>query len=237
MHSSTWTKQMTSSLIGYARTSTIDQIAGLDEQVHQLSKIGCHRIFKEHVSSVDQKRPELMAALDYLREGDTFAVTKPDRLARSTRDLLSYVDDLTARGVQVRILSMDLDTGSPTARMLLTMLGAVAEFERTIMKERQMAGIAKAKAEGKYNGRKPTAREKQKEVCRMLDDGASPSQIARVLEIGRSSVYRIIDDREDAMAIKGALKSGADSSNTKSECVDGGARPERLEEREPEARQ
>src|SRR4051812_11576916 len=101
---------LTAHIIGYARTSTAEQVAGLDAQVQELKTAGCTKIFQEQVSSVDASRPQLKAALDYVREGDRFVVTKPDRLARSTRDLLTTVDDLQTKGVGLRILSMDLDT-------------------------------------------------------------------------------------------------------------------------------
>jgi len=184
-----------SEMIGYARTSTYDQVAGLEAQIKELEAVGCRRIYSEHVSSFEgQERPELDDAFKFLREGDTFVVTRPDRLARSTRQLLEFVDDLTEKGVRVRILSLDLDTGSSTGRLMLTMLGAVAEFERTLMKERQLSGIAKAKAEGKYTGRKPTAQLKAKEVKAMYAAGKNPTDIARELGLGRSSVYRVIKD-------------------------------------------
>jgi DNA invertase Pin-like site-specific DNA recombinase len=130
--------------------------------------------------------------LDYAREGDVFVVTKPDRLARSTRDLLDLVEGLQARGVTVRILSMNLDTSTPTGTLILTVLGAVATFERGIMLERQREGIAKAKADGKYKGRKPTALAKAEEIKALHKSGVGPSEIARRLDVGRTSVYRVL---------------------------------------------
>lgn len=179
-------------VIGYARTSTLDQTAGLEAQVRDLEAAGCGKVYREQVSSVDAHRPELKAALDYLRQGDTFIVTKPDRLCRSTRDLLDIVDRLIARGVVIRILSMNLDTSTPTGKLILTVLGGVAEFERGIMLERQREGIAKAKAEGKYKGRTPTAKAKAGEVKALADSGMGASEIAKKLGIGRTSVYRIL---------------------------------------------
>jgi len=181
-------------LIGYARTSTIDQKAGLDTQLEELQKLGCDKVFEEQVSSVDiAGRTQLAFALDFIREGDTLVVTKLDRLARSVSHLMQILDDLTAKSAHLRILGLGIDTAGPTGKLILTVLGGMAEFERGIMLERQREGIAKAKAAGKYKGRKPTARAKSKEVMDLLDGGTGPSEIARQLGIGRASVYRIIN--------------------------------------------
>ena len=149
-------------LIGYARTSTVDQVAGLEAQEQQLAATGCTKLFREQASSVGQ-RDQLAAALDFMREGDALVVTRLDRLARSTADLLAIVATLEAKQVGLRILDFggsEVDTRSPTGRMLLTMFAAVAEFERAIMLERQLAGVARARAHGKYKGRIPKARRK-----------------------------------------------------------------------------
>lgn len=191
------TSETTSSgvVIGYARTSTLDQNAGLDDQVAELKAAGCTRIFSEQVSSVDSARPQLQAALQFLREGDVFVCTKPDRLARSTVELLRIVEDLTQRGVAVRLLSMQVDTSSATGRLMLTVLGAVAAFEREIMLERQRAGIAKARAEGKFKGRAPTARAKAAEVHRLIAAGCKPAEIMKLTNISRASFYRITKEQ------------------------------------------
>ncbi|MCP1237012.1 recombinase family protein [Gluconobacter kondonii] len=181
--------------IGYARTSTTEQLAGLEAQSRDLKEHGCERIFSEQVSGASTHRPQLEAALDHMREGDVLMVTKPDRLARSTSDLLSYVEKVKAKGCGLVILSMSgmtLDTANPTSKLMLTMLAAVAEFERDLMKERQAEGIAKAKADGKYLGRKPTARNQTEEVKALAASGMSPSKIAEKLRMGRTSVYRCL---------------------------------------------
>ena len=181
-------------LIGYARTSTIDQKASLDTQLEELQNIGCDKVFEEQVSSVDIKaRTQLATALDFIREGDTLVVTKLDRLARSVSHLMQILDDLTAKSAHLRILGLGIDTAGPTGKLILTVLGGMAEFERGIMLERQREGIAKAKAAGKYKGRKPTARAKSKEVIVLHAAGTGPSEIARRLGIGRASVYRILN--------------------------------------------
>ncbi len=181
---------MSGALVGYARTSTAEQQAGLEAQVAELEAIGCAKVFREHVSSVDADRPQLRAALDWVRDGDTFIVTRPDRLARSVSDLLRIVEDLKARNVAVRILSMGVDTATATGTLILQVLGAVSEFERSVMLERQRAGIAKAKAEGRYKGRAPTARIRTPEVLRLKAEGKTVAEIASSVGISRASVYR-----------------------------------------------
>jgi DNA invertase Pin-like site-specific DNA recombinase len=183
-------------MIGYARTSTVEQEAGLEAQQRDLGAAGCGKVFAERVSSV-AKRAQLEAALDYVREGDTLTVTKPDRLARSVADLLAIVARLEAKGVALRVLSMggsEVDTRTPTGKLMLTMLGAVAEFERALMLERQREGIAKAKDEGKYKGRVPTAQRQADDVRRLKAEGVKPVEVAKRLGIGRASVYRILSE-------------------------------------------
>jgi DNA invertase Pin-like site-specific DNA recombinase len=181
--------------IGYARTSTLEQVAGFEAQKRDLEAAGCSKVFAEQVSSVAQ-REQLEAAIDYLRDGDSLVVTKLDRLARSMRDLLDIVARIEAKGAGLRILAMNLDTTTATGKLMLNVLGSVAEFERSMMLERQREGIAKAKAEGKFKGRKPTARAKTGEVEAMLAAGESPTVVAKKLGIGRSSVYRAMADRK-----------------------------------------
>ena len=178
-------------LIGYARTSTMEQVAGFDAQERDLNSIGCEKVFSEQVSSVGD-RPRLTAALDFLREGDTLVVTKLDRLARSVLHLGEIVNKIREKGANLRILGMDIDTATPTGTLLLNMLGSVAQFEREMMLERQREGIAKAKGEGKYKGRKPTAQAKADEVKALEAAGVSPTEIAKRLGIGRTSVYRAL---------------------------------------------
>ena len=183
-------------LVGYARTSTLDQSAGLEAQLRLLNAEGCERIFEEQVSSVDVRaREKLEEALSYIREGDTLVVTKLDRLARSMAHLMEIRQRLVERGTHLRIIDLNLDTTTPTGKLMLNLLGSVAEFEREIMLERQREGIAKAKAAGKYKGRVPTARAKADQVITLKAEGLGPSEISRRLGIGRASVYRILKDR------------------------------------------
>ena len=184
-------------IVGYARTSTLDQTAGLEAQEHELAEAGCEKVFVEQVSSVDVKaREKLAEALEYIREGDTLVVTKLDRLARSVAHLLEVLSGLEAKGASLRVLSMGIDTGTATGKLMLTLLGGVAEFERSIMLERQREGIAKAKAAGKYKGRKPTARAKADQVLALRAEGLGATDISRRLRIGRASVYRILNQEK-----------------------------------------
>lgn len=180
-------------LVGYARTSTLDQSAGLEAQLRDLKAAGCERVFEEQVSSVDVRaREKLEEALSYVREGDTLVVTKLDRLARSMAHLMEIRQRLEDRGTHLKIINLNLDTTTPTGKLMLNLLGSVAEFEREIMLERQREGIAKAKAAGKYKGRAPTARAKTEEVLALASDGIGATEIARRVGIGRASVYRIL---------------------------------------------
>lgn len=181
-------------LVGYARTSTLDQKASIEAQARDLTAAGCEKLFSEQVSSVDvTNREQLAQALDFIREGDALVVTKLDRLARSVGHLLTIMETIKAKGADLRILSMGIDTATPTGKLMLTVLGGIAEFEREIMLERQREGIAKAKADGKYKGRKPTARAKEEDVLRLKAEGVGATEIAKRLGIGRASVYRILD--------------------------------------------
>jgi DNA invertase Pin-like site-specific DNA recombinase len=179
-------------LVGYARTSTVEQEAGLEAQERDLKKAGCEKVFAEQVSSVAQ-RAKLTAALDFIRDGDILTVTKLDRLARSMRDLLDIVAKVEGKGATLRILAMNLDTATSTGKLMLNVLGSVAQFEREVMLERQREGIAKAKGDGKYKGRAPTARSKKADIERLLAAGVKHADIAKQLGIARSSVYRVAD--------------------------------------------
>jgi DNA invertase Pin-like site-specific DNA recombinase len=187
-------------IVGYARTSSLGQIAGLEAQERELLQAGCEKIFKEQVSSVAE-REQLEQALDFCREGDTFTVTKLDRLARSVGDLLEIVARLEAKKVSLRVLSMSgtqpLDTSTATGKLMLAVIGAVGQAEREAMLERQREGIAKAKAQGRYKGRVPTARRQAAEIIRLKGSGVRPSEIAVRLGIGRASVYRVLGNAEN----------------------------------------
>jgi DNA invertase Pin-like site-specific DNA recombinase len=163
----------------------------MEAQLRDLRAAGCEKIFTEQVSAVG-KRPQLEAALDFIREGDTLVVTKLDRLARSTQHLLEVADWVKAKGADLCILNLGADTSTATGRLMFTVIGAVGCFERELMLERQREGIAKAKVEKKYKGRKPTARARAAEITALKADGVRPVEIARRLGIGRASVYRVL---------------------------------------------
>lgn len=181
--------------LGYARTSTADQTAGLEAQRRDLEAAGCERIFAEQVSSVAASRPELARALDMLRPGDALVVTRLDRLARSVADLVQIVAELQRRSAGLRILALGIDTATPSGQLVVSIFGAIAQFERALMLERQREGIAKAQSEGRYKGRKATAREKSAEILALKAAGKGPSEIARELGIGRASVYRVLGEQ------------------------------------------
>jgi len=175
-------------IVGYARVSSVGQ--SLEAQKEALQH--CDKLFVEKASAKNRDRPVLEQTLDYVRDGDTLICTRLDRIARSTGDLLSIVDQLQGKGVQFKLLQMDLDTNTATGKLILTTLGAIATFERELMLERQAEGIARAKADGKYKGRKPTAMEKRPEVQQLTEQGFNPSQISKKLGVSRSSVYRAL---------------------------------------------
>lgn len=174
--------------VGYARVSTTGQ--SLDTQLEALS--GCEKIFREKISGAKDDRPELQAMLEFVREGDIVEVTKLDRLARNTRHLLEVSEYLQGKGVALNILNIGINTATPTGKLMLTMIGAIATFEREMMLERQAEGIALAKLKGKYKGRKATARSKSQEVIDLVEKGISKPEISRQLGIGITSIYRIV---------------------------------------------
>src|SRR5579872_5783570 len=175
-------------LVGYARTSTADQKAGLEAQERDLRAAGAERVFREHVSSVAQRKG-LAECLAFMREGDALVVTRPDRLARSTAELLTIEADLSRGGIGLVVLSMGgerLDTRNPTSKLMLTILAGVATWEREIMLERQREGIAKAKVKGKYKGRPASIDAFEvKRVARLIGSAAAAKQLG----IARSTVY------------------------------------------------
>lgn len=181
-------------LVGYARTSTLEQDAGLNAQVRDLKTYGCEELYQEQVSSVGE-RQQLDSAIKSLRSGDKLVVCKLDRLARSVRHLGELLEELEAKGAGVVILSMggqQIDTTTATGRMMLNVMASVAQFEREMMLERQREGIAKAKEEGKYTGRRPTAMAKSDAALSLIKSGMSKVKVCEQLGISKASLYRII---------------------------------------------
>jgi DNA invertase Pin-like site-specific DNA recombinase len=180
-------------LIGYARVSSVGQ--NLDVQRAQLQEAGCEKLFEETFTGTTMKgRDQLEAAIDYVREGDVLVVTRMDRLARSLVDLRNIVDRLNGKGVGFRALQQGaIDTTRSDGRLMLNILASFAEFETDIRKERQLEGIAKAKAANVYKGRKPSV--PVSDVRRLAADGLGATEIGKKLGIGRASVYRALANK------------------------------------------
>lgn len=183
------------SIIGYKRVSSIGQN---DER--QLDGITIDELFTDKASGKDTNRPELQNALRFARKGDVFVVHSMDRLARNIVDLRNTVQELNGKGVTVRFVKENLEfTGedSPMSNLLLNMLGAVAEFERSMIKERQREGIAIAKAKGKYTGRKPSLSAEQVDEARKRKAaGESISAIAKDFGVSRPTIYRALESED-----------------------------------------
>ena len=178
-------------IVGYARVSTLDQ--DHTTQQERLEAYGCTKIFAEKKTGTTKKgRTELNDCLEFMREGDKLVITKIDRLARSARDLHNVVHDMDKAGVSLVVLDQQIDTSTPTGKAFLGMLATFAEFETNIRKERQLEGIAKAKAKGVYTGRKATAREKKDEMIALLEQGMSKPKIAKELGVSVASVYNTL---------------------------------------------
>jgi DNA invertase Pin-like site-specific DNA recombinase len=183
-----------SAIIGYARTSTMEQVAGFEDQKRQLEAAGCTKMFAEQISSVSKDRPEFARMLDFAREGDVIVATKIDRLARNAVELLQFAQGLKNRGIGLRILGQNVDTTTPTGWFVLTIFAGLAEMERTQMLERQRIGIEKARRDKRYKGRKPTAPEKVAEVLKLNTDEHRPTDIARRVGLARATVYRLLHE-------------------------------------------
>ncbi|QIJ74609.1 recombinase family protein [Methylobacterium sp. NI91] len=179
--------------IGYARCSAEDQ--NLDVQIARLKAEGCQPIRSEKVSGASRDgRVELAAILDFVRAGDEVVVVRADRLGRDTRDVLNIVHELDQRGAHLTVLDPHLTTRGETGRIVLTVLGMVAEMERRFIKERQREGIAEAKAKGVYKG--GTRRVDRKRVLAMREAGNGPAAIAKALGCSRMQVYRILESNK-----------------------------------------
>ncbi len=174
-------------LVGYARVSTTDQ--SLDVQHDALKAAGCEKVFSEKRSGTNTARDQLQACMEFVREGDVLLVTRLDRFARSSVDLHNLVRSLETKGVGFRCVEQaGVDTTTSSGKLMLSMLGAVAEFETAIRKERQQEGIEKAKAAGVYKGRKRSVDPER--VRQMLSEGMKPGQVAKALGCSRMTVHR-----------------------------------------------
>ena len=180
-------------LVAYIRVSSIGQ--SLEVQRDKMLALGVEadHIFEEKRSGVDSNRPALKDALRFARKGDTFVITKIDRLARSATDLLNIVSELKTKGVSFRVLDQDIDTGSPAGRAMLQMLAVFAEFETAIRSERQMDGIAKAKEQGTKFGRKAQATDDVvSDIRRMRAEGLLIKEIMKSTGLSKATVYRAL---------------------------------------------
>jgi DNA invertase Pin-like site-specific DNA recombinase len=181
-------------LIGYARTSTVDQQAGFEAQLVELNAYGCERTYQEQVSAV-ATRTQLKTAIDMLREGDKLVVTKLDRLARSVSHMGDLLEQIEAKGAGLVILSLGserVDTSTATGKLILNMMVSVAQFEREMMKERQVEGIKRAQAEGKYKGRVPKAMQQADKVKALVAAGVDRVKIQEQLGMSKASYYRCL---------------------------------------------
>jgi DNA invertase Pin-like site-specific DNA recombinase len=190
---------MTGQIVGYIRVSSAGQ--DYDTQLKAVLAAGAsdENVFREKQSGASaDDRPQLQALLKYVRAGDTVVITKIDRLARSVRDLQNIVHSLKLRGVGLHIIDQGCDVTKPAGKLFMDIIGAVAEFERTLLKERQAVGIAAAKLKKRYKGRKPTIGNAA--VLDLAAQGLGHREVARKLGISRSSVYRIVKKAEDTGA-------------------------------------
>ena len=180
-------------LVGYARVSSRDQ--NTDLQLDALAEVGCEKVFVENASGASRDRPELQAALDYARKGDTLVVWKLDRLARSTRQLIETVEDLQVRGIGFRCATQsEIDTTTAGGRLVFTIFGAMAEFEREIIRERTRAGLEAAHARGRKGGRPKGLTDADLKIARTLlrDREITVADVARQLGVAPATLYRHI---------------------------------------------
>lgn len=177
-------------LVGYARVSTLDQNPAL--QIDALKGAGCERIFTEKASGAQRDRPELKAALTYVRAGDTLVVWKLDRLARSMRQLIETVEDVQSRGIELRSLTESIDTATPGGRLVFHLFGALAEFERAVIRERTNAGLQAARARGKQGGRPRRLGPKDLAAAKAMlaDPEIRMEDVARRLNVSPATLYR-----------------------------------------------
>ncbi|PLX37454.1 MAG: integrase [Hyphomicrobiales bacterium] len=181
--------------IGYARVSTVGQNEAAQIDLLQKAGVNDGRLYIDRASGTNRdKRPELAHAISALRPGDSLVVTRLDRLARSVTDLFQIVTEIRANEADLIVTEQAIDTTSPTGKLMFTLLGAFAEFENDLRRERQAEGIAKAKAKGKYRGRQKSI--DREAVVAAWQAGESPSAIAKRLGIARSGVYRIASEEQ-----------------------------------------
>ena len=181
-------------LIGYARVSTADQ--NLDLQLDALKKAGCTKIFHDTISGAKSKRPGLDDALAYLRTGDTLTVWRLDRLGRSLKHLIAIITQLNEEEKEFRSLQESLDTATPTGKLIFHVLGALAEFERSLIRERTKAGLAAARARGRIGGRPRALNAKKMALARSMlkDKSNSVGDVSQALGVSRATIYNYVKE-------------------------------------------
>ena len=181
-------------IIGYARVSTEDQ--NLDLQFDALKKAECEKIFQDKISGMKENRDGLSQALEIVRSGDTLVVWKLDRLGRSLQHLISVINNLKKKGIYFRSIQESLDTSSSTGKLIFHIFGALAEFERDIIRERTMAGLAAARARGRVGGRPKIMDKGKVKLARTLvaDDTRSIGEICEILGVSKATLYRYLKD-------------------------------------------
>lgn len=193
-------------IVGYARVSSQDQ--NLDLQRDALKAAGCERIFEEHVSGAKAQRPQFASAMDFLRPGDTLVVWKLDRLARSMRQLIDTVALLDSRSVGLRSLTESIDTGTANGRFFFHVFGALAEFERSILRERTLAGLEAARQRGRTGGRPRAMSEAAVRKARALlrDETLTIAEVAETLKVSRSTLYKYVPAARSSVTEGGSGK-------------------------------
>ncbi len=189
-------------LVGYARVSTLEQKSAL--QTDALKVAGCERIFTEKASGAQRDRPELNAALDYLRAGDTLVVWKLDRLARSIHQMIETVENLQARGIELRSLTENIDTSTASGRLIFHIFGALAEFERTVIRERTSAGLQAARERGKKGGRPRILGPKDLAAAKAMlaDPAIRVEDVAARLKVSPATLYRHVPGGRSGLRAK-----------------------------------
>lgn len=193
---------MATSLIGYARVSTRDQHP--ESQADALTAAGCARIFTDRITGKLARRPQLDAALAYLRPGDVLVITRLDRLGRSVRNLIDLAETLREREVGLRVLHQGIDTTSPAGRMFFHVLAALAEFEAALISERTLDGLEAARARGRKGGRRPKLGDRQVALVRQMYAGGehTVAEIAKTFNVTRPTIYRALEGNEQAVAAR-----------------------------------
>jgi DNA invertase Pin-like site-specific DNA recombinase len=190
-------------LIGYARVSTQDQ--NLSLQLDALKEVGCHKIFTEKASGAQRERPELIAVLNYMRKGDTLVVWKLDRLARSLKQLIETVEKLESQEIGFQSLTEAINTTTSGGRLIFHIFASLAEFERSIIKERTLAGLSAAKRLGRVGGRPPSLKAEDLMVAKALlkDDNITVEEVAKRLSVAPSTLYRHLPGGRSCIGVEG----------------------------------